>query len=104
MPYSKSSDHIIPTLFKNCDIPQKPPRSQQQPSGPHGIRIQFLIVPHQSWMVKAPIALWNLAESIKHENFNVNVFMALLDHSIGDCLLMARLGHLGSLKLKRKSN
>ena len=30
--------------------------------------------------------------------------MVLLLCGIGECLLMARLGHLGSLKLKQKSN
>ena len=40
---------------------------------------------------------------IKHENFNFTVFVASLGHDIGECLFMTRLGHLGSLKLKRKS-
>ena len=30
--------------------------------------------------------------------------MVLLDHSIDECLLMARLRHLGSLKSKQNSN
>ena len=30
--------------------------------------------------------------------------MALLGHGFGECFLMARLGHLGSLKLKQKSS
>ena len=30
--------------------------------------------------------------------------MPPLGHGIGECFLMARLGHLGSLKSKRKSN
>ena len=30
--------------------------------------------------------------------------MALPGHGIGKCLFMARFGHLGSLKLKGKSN
>ena len=46
----------------------------------------------------------NIAGAIKHEYFDFDVFVALLGHSVGECLPMARLGHLGSLKLKRKSN
>ena len=30
--------------------------------------------------------------------------MARLSHGMGECLLMARLGHVGSLKSKLKSN
>ena len=30
--------------------------------------------------------------------------MALFGHGIGECLLMACLGHVGSLKLKQKFN
>ena len=52
----------------------------------------------------ALIVLWNLAGGIKHEYFDFNVFIALLGRGIGECLLMARLGHWGSLKLKQKSS
>ena len=30
--------------------------------------------------------------------------MVLFDHVIGECLLMIRFGHVGSLKSKQKSN
>ena len=33
-----------------------------------------------------------------------NIFKASFSHGIGGCLLMACLGHVGSLKLKLKSN
>ena len=46
----------------------------------------------------APIAFWNLAKAIKHKKFNSNVFKALLGQGIDECLVMARLGYLGSLK------
>ena len=59
------------------------------------MRIQYLLV---------SIALWNLAGAIKHEYFDFNVFLALLGHGIGEYLLMARLGHVVSSKLKQKSS
>ena len=52
----------------------------------------------------ALIALWNLAGAIKQEYFVFNVLIALLGCGIGECLLMACLGHIGSLKLKQESN
>ena len=55
------------------------------------------------WL-NALIGLWHLVDAIKYEYFDFNVFMAALGRSIGECLLMTRLGHLVSLKLKRKSN
>ena len=64
------------------------------------MRIQCLIVANQSWMVKCPPSLGNLAKAIKHKKFNFNVFLALLGDITDECLLMARLGYLGSLKSK----
>ena len=41
-----------------------------------------------------------MREAIKHQKFNFNIFMALLRHGIDECLPMACLGYLGSLKSK----
>ena len=45
-----------------------------------------------------------LTKAIKCKSFKFNVFMVLFGHGIGECLLMACLGHVGSLKLKQKFN
>ena len=42
-------------------------------------------------------SFWNLAEAIKHENFNVFMVLSWSWHC---CFLMTRVGHLGSLKSK----
>ena len=104
-------------------MPQKPPNSKQQPSCPTHYAELTSNIPFTGWIEQKHLnamsdscpskldgemlpsrPLWNLAEAIKHENFNFYVFMALLGHSSDECFLMARLGLLGSLKSKRKSN
>ena len=47
--YSKSSDHIIPR-FKNYNIPQQPPKPQQQPSCPTHCAESTSNIPFTGWI------------------------------------------------------
>ena len=64
----------------------------------------MIVAPHKVGWWDAPVAFWVLAEAIKHENYNFNVFMTLLGDGIDECFLTDPLNHLGSLKSTRKSN